>query len=49
VPKMIIFYYGSDTYRMKRKLKEVIADYKEKNRSGFNFQVFQERKLILTT
>jgi len=30
---------------MKRKLKEVIADYKEKNRSGFNFQVFSGKEI----
>ncbi len=42
---MIFVYYGPDTYRMKRQLKEVVAEYKKKNKSSFNFQVFEEKEI----
>jgi len=30
---------------MKRQLKEVVAEYKKKNKSSFNFQVFEEKEI----
>ena len=33
---MIIFLYGQDSYRAKEKLKEIIAEYKTKHKSGLN-------------
>jgi DNA polymerase III, delta subunit len=33
---MILFIYGEDSYRAKRKLEEIIFGYKEKNKSGLN-------------
>lgn len=33
---MIIFLYGQDSYRINRKLKEIISGYNAKNQSGFN-------------
>jgi DNA polymerase-3 subunit delta len=37
---MIIFLYGPDTYRSSKKLKEIIAHYKEIHKSGVNLTVF---------
>jgi len=34
---MIIFLYGSDTYRSRQKLKEIIEEYKRRHQSGLNF------------
>lgn len=34
---MIIFLYGEDSYRITRKLKELVSAYKTKNPSGLNF------------
>ncbi|MFH0852243.1 MAG: DNA polymerase III subunit delta [bacterium] len=34
---MIIFLYGPDSYRSSQKLKEIIAEYKAKHKSGLNF------------
>jgi len=34
---MIIFLYGEDTYRSRRKLKEIIDEYKKIHKSGLNF------------
>ncbi len=33
---MIVFLYGQDSYRSKRKLEEIILSYKEKHKSGLN-------------
>ena len=33
---MIIFLYGPDSYRSKKKLNEIISHYKESNKSGLN-------------
>ncbi len=37
---MIIFLYGQDTYRMREKLKEIIASYKKIHKSGLNLKYF---------
>jgi len=37
---MIIFLYGEDTYRSRRKLEEIIAHYKEIHKSGLNLRYF---------
>ncbi len=37
---MIIFLYGQDSYRIGRKLKEIVEGYKAKNPSGLNFIKF---------
>lgn len=37
---MLIFLYGSDTYRLKRKLREIIRDYKEAFLEGVSFKFF---------
>lgn len=39
---MIIFLYGEDTYRLKRKLNEIINEYKQKKK-GLNFKVFDAK------
>ena len=41
---MIIFLYGQDTYRMKEKLKEIIASYKKIHKSGLNLKYFDCQK-----
>ena len=33
---MIYFIYGEDSYRVKKKLEEIVLSYKEKNKSGLN-------------
>jgi len=35
---MIIFLYGPDSYRSNQKLKEIVAEYKAKHKSGLNFR-----------
>ena len=40
VIKMIIFLYGEDTYRSRRKLEEIVAHYKEIHQSGLNLKYF---------
>ncbi len=40
---MIILIYGQDTYRSNEKLKDIVAGYKEKNKSGVNIN-FLEKK-----
>src|SRR3989338_3213953 len=37
---MLIFLYGTDTYRSQKKLKEIISRYKEIHKSGLNFQIY---------
>ena len=37
---MILFLYGPDTYGAGKKLNEIIARYKEVNKSGISFHVF---------
>jgi len=37
---MIIFLYGEDTYRSRRKLEEIVAHYKEIHKSGLNLRYF---------
>lgn len=37
---MIIFLYGQDTYRMREKLKEIIASYRKIHKSGLNLKYF---------
>ena len=34
---MILFLFGSDTYRSRQKLKEIIEEYKKRHQSGLNF------------
>lgn len=34
----IIFLYGTDTYRLQQKLKEIVVSYEEKNKSGLNLR-----------
>ena len=33
---MVFFLYGNDTFRSIRKLKEIVAKYRSKHKSGFN-------------
>jgi len=37
---MVIFLYGPDTYRMKDKLKEIVAGHKKVHQSGLNLKYF---------
>ena len=37
---MIIFLYGKDTYRARRKIKEIIEHYKKIHKSGLNLKLF---------
>lgn len=37
---MIIFLYGKDTYRLRRKAREIIEQYKKTNKSGLNLKLF---------
>ena len=37
---MIIFLYGEDTYRSRKKLEEIVAHYKEIHKSGLNLRYF---------
>lgn len=39
---MLIFLYGQDSYRSRRKLKEIIENYQAKHKSGLDFVVFKE-------
>ena len=39
---MIIFLYGQDTYRMREKLKEIIARYRKIHKSGLNLKYFDD-------
>jgi DNA polymerase-3 subunit delta len=42
---MIIFIYGSDTYRSWQKLKEIVEGYKKVHKSGLNLRYFDGRGL----
>ncbi|MBI2626489.1 MAG: DNA polymerase III subunit delta [Candidatus Nealsonbacteria bacterium] len=42
---MIIFLYGQDTYRSRRKLEEIVARYKEVHKSGLNLRFFDGENL----
>ena len=44
---MLIFLYGEDSYSSRQKLNEIIAKYKAKHKTGFNFRVidFGEKDL----
>ncbi len=42
---MIIFLYGSDTYRSRQKLNEIIERYKEIHKSGLNLKYLQAANL----
>jgi len=37
---MIIFLYGQDTYRSKRKLREIVSSYKEKHPKGLDLMIY---------
>ncbi len=39
---MIIFLYGQDTYRMREKVKEIIAQYQKIHKSGLNLKRFSD-------
>lgn len=41
---MLIFLHGSDTYRLKQKLQELLKDYKNSSPGGVNFQYFDFSK-----
>jgi DNA polymerase-3 subunit delta len=41
---MIIFLYGEDSYRIKEKEKEIVINYREKNKSGFDLRYFDFSK-----
>ncbi len=43
---MIILLYGKDTYHSYNKLQEIIAGYKEKNKSGFNLKFSNKEESI---
>jgi len=45
---MIFVYYGPDTYRMKRQLKEVVAEYKKRTKAVLIFKFLKRKKSILT-
>ncbi|MCH8244598.1 hypothetical protein IIB97_01780 [Patescibacteria group bacterium] len=34
----ILFLYGTDTYRLQQKLKEIVVSYEAKNKSGLNLR-----------
>ena len=42
---MIIFLYGQDTYRSRKKLNEIIKHYKKIHKSGLNLRYFEEESL----
>ncbi len=42
---MIIFLYGSDTYRSRRKLNEIIEQYRKIHKSGLNLKYFNGENL----
>jgi len=42
---MIIFLYGPDTYRSRRKLDEIIAQHKKTQKSGIDFKRFEGKNL----
>jgi len=46
--KMIIFLYGEDTYRSRKKLEEITAHYKEIHKSGLNLKYFDGKNLDLS-
>jgi len=37
---MVFFFYGEDDFRLKQKISSVVASYRQKHRSGFNFGYF---------
>jgi DNA polymerase-3 subunit delta len=43
--KMIILFYGQDTYRTKRKLREIMEEHKEKHKSGLNLRYLEGKSL----
>ena len=42
---MTIFLYGQDTYRSRKKLNEIIANYKKVHKSGLNLIYFEGKDL----
>lgn len=42
---MLIFIYGSDTYRSQEKLKEIVDEYKKVHKSGLNLNYLEGEKL----
>jgi len=42
---MVIFLYGSDTYRSRQKLNEIIEHYKKIHKSGLSFKYFNNESL----
>lgn len=44
---MLIFLYGQDSYRMQKKLDEIIESYKKIHKSGLSFKCFGEEKFDL--
>lgn len=42
---MLLFLYGQDTYRSRRKLDEIISSYKKVHQSGLNLEFFDGRTL----
>ncbi|MFH1841171.1 MAG: DNA polymerase III subunit delta [Candidatus Nealsonbacteria bacterium] len=44
MPKMIIFLYGQDTYRLRRKTKEIVGHYEKTHKSGINLKHFEGKK-----
>ncbi len=45
---MIIFLYGEDTYRSRRKLEEIVAHYKEIHKSGLNLKYLDGKNADLS-
>jgi len=45
---MIIFLYGEDTYRSRKKLEEIVAHYKEIHKSGLNLKYFDGKNTDLS-
>ncbi len=41
---MIILLYGKDTYRSKKKLEEIIGEYRKKYKSGLNIRFLEEKE-----
>jgi DNA polymerase III subunit delta len=44
---MLIFLYGQDTYRMQKKLNEIIESYKKAHKSGLSLKYFTEENFSL--
>jgi len=42
---MLIFLYGSDTYRSRQKLQEIIENYKKAHKKGLNLKYFEGKDL----